>query len=412
MSVPQAILGELAAQESDLLELLERLVMTESHSADSTGVAAVAAAVIEQLEPLGFRFESERPPALGPDDGWLQEVFSPGDPYSTLGATFYGSVSGSLPGRLLLLGDLDTAFPPTDLEALSFRVENGRAYGPGVADMKGGLVCLVAALRVLDRLGLGRPDISVVLAGDEQAGSLGSRPVIERVGLGADWCLCVECARRGGKLMGGRGHIGVGSIEIAGVEAHTGSARDEGANALEALAELVLRFNALSAPHLGTLVTVTIARSGRRRSVVPAHAVATVDIRTRSARAWEGVTTKMAEIAANVAGETGTEVTVRTYAHRPGLAWDETTDVALTAARRVGADLSIDVEAFESSAAGSSAFADPASATLDGLGPVGGGLMTAQEYIEIDSLVPRTALLAGLIHELATASEALPVSEG
>ena len=138
------------------------------------------------------------------------------------------------------------------------------------------------------------------------------------------------------------------------------------------------------------------------REIVPALAEATVDIRTREPDRWEEVTTAMREITAGVSGDTGAEVELLVYNHRPGIIWDAETDRLLALARNVGSELSIDIEAFASVAAGSSAFSDSSTVVLDGLGPVGAGLMTQSEHIEIDSLVPRAALLAHLIHRLPT----------
>ncbi|MDH3606405.1 MAG: M20/M25/M40 family metallo-hydrolase [Acidimicrobiia bacterium] len=403
---PEAALHDwLSSQESRLLDLLEALVTTESHAANPAGVERAAGLVSDELAPLGFEFEASPSPSLPPEDHWLEDLFSPGVPYENLGHTYAASSTGTSPGRLLLLGDLDTAFPTGTLDSVPYRIVDGKAFGPGIADMKGGLVVLIAALQAIDQLGLKRPDATVVLAGDEQAGSLGSRPVIEREGIGADWCLCVECARRGGKLMVARGHIGVGTLTVSGREAHTGSARAEGINALEALAHLVLQLNALTDPPAGTLVTVTIASAGRRRSIVPATAIATVDIRTRSPGAWEAVTTQMDSVVAEVGERTGTVIDLRTYNHRPGVARNQATDALLQLARSVGSELSIELDVFESAAAGSTAFRPPDTPTLDGLGPLGSGLMTTEEHIEIDSLAPRAALLAGLISRLTASPD-------
>ena len=399
VSGAQTIQQWLDGERPRLVELLEELVVTESHATHPAGVAAVAATLAAELAPMGFSLEATPQSPVPASLHWLEELFSPGIPYTDLGATYSAHAAGSR-GRLLLLGDLDTAFPVGALVDTPFRIEDGRAFGPGIADMKGGLVVLVAALQALHALGIERPDVSLVLAGDEQAGSLGSRPIIEEAAREADWCLCVECARRGGKLMAARGHIGVGSLRITGTEAHTGSARDHGVNALEALARLVLAFNALSDPGAGTLVTVTIARAGRRRSIVPASAEAVVDIRTRAIEHWERTTARMQEIVADVAGDSRAEIELLVHSHRPGVVRDERTDQMLALARNIGGDLDIDIDAFTSAAAGSSAFRPSAVTTLDGLGPVGAGLMTAGEHIEIDSIVPRAALLAELIHQL------------
>lgn len=390
----------LAARRSRYLELLEQLVTTESHAAHPDGVATVADTVIAELAPLGFQFERTPQSALPVTDHWLEELLSPGVSYTGLGATYSGSRPGVGAGRLLLLGDLDTAFPVGTLTDFPFRVDGNNAYGPGIADMKGGLVVLVAALEALHHFDLATPGIALVLSGDEQAGSLGSRPIIERASEGVDWCLCVECARRGGKLMAARGHIGVGRLIVKGVEAHTGSARSEGINALEAVARLVIAFNRLTDPEAGTLVTVTMAESGRRRSIVPAHAVATVDIRTRAPEPWEAVTTAMRGLAEEEENKSGARIELLMHNHRPGVLWDGGTDRMLELAREVGGELSIPIEAFESAAAGSSAFRPPSTPTLDGLGPLGSNLMTMQENIDLDSLVPRAAMLTEIIHRL------------
>ena len=391
----------LAERQSALVALLERLVSTESHAAQPSGVAGVASLVIEPLTLLGFSFTEIPQRPLPESLRWLEELMSPGVPYRRLGSTYSGFRRGRQPGRLLLVGDLDTAFPPGSPTGDGFRIAGGKVFGPGVADMKGGLVVMVAALQALNHLQVPLPDIAVVLSGDEQAGSLGSRRTVERAGAGADWCLGLECARQGGKLMSGRGHIGVGRLTVKGRESHTGSAHAEGRNALDGLARLIVGFNRLTTEEEGTYVTVTMAQAGRRRSVTPALASAVVDIRTRGPAYWEDVTSRMRALVRTVQGDCGVEVELLTHNHRPGVRPDHGAELLLSIAERVGKDLSINVDSFESAAAGSVSFRDPTTATLDGLGPVGGDLMTRHEHIQLDSLVSRASLLAGIIAELA-----------
>lgn len=391
----------LEKRQTALVELLGQLVVTESHAAQPAGVARVASLVIEQLSPLGFCFTEVAQRPLPESLDWLAELMSPGIPYSQLGATHSGFRRGEQHGRLLLLGDLDTAFPPGSPTGGDFRIEGGKVFGPGVADMKGGLVVMVAALQALRHLEVGLPDVAVVLSGDEQAGSLGSRQTVEKAGVGADWCLGLECARQGGKLMSGRGHIGVGRLTLRGRESHTGSAHAQGRNALDGLARLVIGFNRLTNEEEGTYITVTMAKAGRRRSVTPAHASAVVDIRTRGPEYWEAVTSRMRSLARTVEQDCGVTVELLAHNHRPGVRPDHGTELLLSIAERVGRDLSIRIDAFESAAAGSVSFRSPSAATLDGLGPVGGDLMTRNEYIQLDSLVSRAALLAGIIGQLA-----------
>ena len=382
------------------VELLERLVSTESHAAQPEGVAKVASLVIEQLTPLGFSFGEVPQSPIPKSLHWLEELMSPGVPYVELGSTFSGFREGEKPGRLLLVGDLDTAFPPGSPTGGGFRIEGDQVFGPGVADMKGGLVVMVAALAALGHLKAALPDIAVVLSGDEQAGSLGSRPTVERAAVGADWCLGLECARQGGKLMSGRGHIGVGRLTLWGRESHTGSAHAQGRNALDGLARLIVGFNRLTNEEQGTYITVTMAQAGRRRSVTPALASAVVDIRTRGPEFWEAVTRRMHSLTRTVEEDCEVKVELLTHNHRPGVRPDHRTDRLLSIAERVGEDLSIKIDAFESAAAGSVSFRNALTATLDGLGPVGGDLMTHHEHVQLDSLASRAALLAGIISEL------------
>ena len=399
MTVAEQARAWLKRRRPALVAMLERLVSTESHAARPEGVREVASVVIGELASLGFSF-TEVPQRPLPDSlRWVEEIMSPGVPYQRLGGAYSGFRPGERPGRLLLLGDLDTAFPSAGAGG-GFRVEGEKAFGPGVADMKGGLVVMVGALQALARLKVDLPDIALVLSGDEQAGSLGSRPVIEKAAAGADWCLGMECARQGGRLMSARGHIGVGRLAVKGRESHTGSAHGEGRSALDALARLIVGFNRLTDPRQGTYVTVTMAHAGRRRSVTPARAEAIVDIRTRAPRLWEESTGRMQTLAQETAEECGVEVELLTHSHRPGVRPDQGAEYLLSVARRVGESLGIRIGAFESPAAGSVSFRSPPTATLDGLGPVGGDLMTDREHIITESLVSRAALLAGVIAQL------------
>ncbi|MDE0232679.1 MAG: M20/M25/M40 family metallo-hydrolase [bacterium] len=397
----------LERRRPDLVAMVELLVNTESHAAQPDGVAKVASLVVRKLAALGFTFTEIPPQPLPPSLDWLEELMSPGVPYHHLASSYSGTRRGERPGRLLLVGDLDTAFPHGSPTSRGFRVRGGKAFGPGIADMKGGLVVMVAALEALHHLGVELPEIAVVLSGDEQAGSLGSRQTVEQASVGADWCLGLECARQGGKLMSARGHIGVGRLTVEGRESHTGSAHAQGRNALDALARLIIGFNRLTNPEDGTYITVTMAHGGRRRSVTPAHASAVVDIRTRGPRFWEDVVRRMQALATSVETEAKVNVELLAHNHRPGVRPDQGTYHLLSIAERVGEQLSFKIEAFESAAAGSVSFRKPGTATLDGLGPVGGGLMTSEEHIEIDSLVSRAALLAGIISELSLSKVAM-----
>jgi glutamate carboxypeptidase len=352
------------------------------------------------LAEAGAAVRRVAPPPMDPELRWLADVLAPEVAYEELADTFVSDRLGSGPDRVLLLGDIDTAFPPGAVKAFPFTIRGERAFGPGVADMKGGLVVLVAAVHALHALDLEAPPLSVVLCGDEQAGSLASRSVVEREAGRSRWCLCVECARDGGKLMSSRAHIGVGTVEAVGRAAHAGTARPAGANAIDALVAALGAASRVDDPAAGNLVTATIVEGGTRRSVVPDRARAVLDLRSADASAWEAMTAALDDAVRTVAIPPGTEVRLRMAAHRPGFGPERSADL-LAMVRRVGRDIGLDLEAGPSQAAGSSSFAAAAGiAVIDGMGPSGADLMTAEESIDLASLTQRAAMLAGVVHRL------------
>ncbi len=393
-----AIRSAVTAQRQALPMLLAELVAIESHATQPAGVEAVGRVVERELASAEFTWERRRGALPGPSDAWLTELMLPGADYASVADVLVGRRPGG-PGRALLLGDLDTSYEPGATARFPFRIEGGRALGPGVADMKGGLVVLVAAMRALREVP--GPAITIVLSPDEQAGSLASGPVIAAEALGADWCFCVECARDGGSLMASRAHIGVGRLDVRGVEAHAGSAHASGASAIEELAHLVLALQRLTEPAAGVYVTVGQIQGGRRRSVVPGHAWCTLDLRVPDARAWKLLEARMRELVA-VPLVPRTSAELRVHDHRPGLPRTARTERLIAVARRAGKAAGISFGVIPSAAAGSSAFVGPLGIpALDGMGPIGGDLMTDHEHIELESIGERAVLLALTLHLLA-----------
>ena len=380
-----------------LLDALGELVAIPSHVSQPDGIAAIAGIVGSSL--AGFEpIAAPPPPRRAPE--WAERVLSPEVEFDRLLDPFVWRRAGDAAGELLILADLDAALA-LDAADCRLTVAGHRATGPAVADMKGGLVVLVEAMRrVADASGRA-PSITVVLSADEQAGSLRSAATIERLAAGASWCVCLECGRDGGRLMRSRGHIGVGLLTATGVEAHAGSARSAGVNAVTALSRGVAAIDGDGISGRHATVTPTILSGGRRRSIVPGRASAVLDLRARDARAWEALESRVR--AALAAADPGERLQLDVFVHRPGLAPTDLTAWFLAVVHDLGAGLGIDVDAIDSLAAGSSAFVDSSRIpVLDGLGPAGGALMTPDEYVEIDSLESRAALLAALVAELGT----------
>lgn len=403
--ISRRALYALRRREPSLLELLEAVVLIDSHTSNPAGVEAVAAIVNAELESLGFSVDRFAPSRLEGKQAWIEEVLSPGVPLDRTGASYVATRTGT-GAHVLLLGDLDTAFPADEVEQ-AFEIRGDEAYGPGIADMKGGVVVLVAALQALAATGAAAPTITIVLAGDEQAGSLSSARLIRDAAAVVDLALCMECARDGGKLMGSRAQVGVGQLRAIGREAYAGHDRSAGVNAIDrlvaALAAVVNR------PELGHgLVTTTLLRGGRRRSVVPAQAEAIIDLRAPDAETWDRIVAAIGDAAATDDQGAGT-IDWRAHPHRPAVPWTVDTDRILARVRALGRELGLDLLTIRSTAAGSSAFAGAAGVpTLDGLGPSGSGLMTRDERIVVDSIPLRAALLAGVLADVAARPDDWP----
>lgn len=379
------------------LELLKRLVDIDSQWSHPEGVAAIGEVVSDQLIRLAFQVEQVPQPSLDDELRWVAELLSPRHRPEDLAPTLVASREGVGDQRILLLGDCDTAFSTAEA---NFRLEGDVARGVGVADMKGGLVVLLEALELLADAQLPCPPMTIVLAGDEQAGSLGSRATIRDQAALCHVALCLECARDGGNVMAARAHIGVGLIQVVGREAHAGTSRRDGISAIRALAVLLPAIDDLTTADV--LATVTIISGGRRRSVVPGSAQAVVDLRAPDTRHWESLVTDIEGMVDQA--DCAATLRFRSHVHRPGVAWTADTDRLLSrldeAASRVGV---VPPGAVASLAAGSSAFAAKAGLpVLDGLGPSGGDLMTADEHVLVSTIAERAAVLAALLEDLST----------
>jgi glutamate carboxypeptidase len=384
------------------LDLLAQLVEIPSHVSQPDGVAAVAEIVGSALADAGFEPVPAAPPPSRHAPEWAERVLCPEVGFDALLDPFVWRRQGDAGGELLILADLDAALALRASEC-RLAVRGSRATGPAVADMKGGLVVLVEAMRRVAEERRAAPSITVVLSADEQAGSLRSRATIERLAAGASWCVCLECGRDGGRLMRSRGHIGVGLLTATGVEAHAGSARGAGINAVAALARGIAAIDGDGIGGRHATVTPTIVSGGRRRSIVPAQASAVLDLRARDARAWEALESRIR--AALSVADPGERLRLDVFVHRPGLPATDLTAWFLAMVHDIGARVGVEISAIDSLAAGSSAFVDSTRIpVLDGMGPAGGALMTADEFVEVDTLESRAALLAALVSELGTRS--------
>jgi glutamate carboxypeptidase len=346
---------------------LEALVAVSSPSGDVRG-AEEAAAVCVALLPE--RTEVERVPCS-----------TPGGPPDLV-----GRLSGSGSRRLLLLGHLDTVV--AHHAHLPLRREGERLYGPGTADMKGGDVLAIGLMRALSARPEAFAELSILLVTDEEWRTSPFNHV-ERFA-GYDACLCFEAGERGPGGEEGvvvkRKAAGTLYASAVGRSAHSGSAPDQGANALLALAEVARNLAAHHAPAGPDRLSVvpTVIRSGDAFNVVPAAGELIFDLRADRTEAFEAV---MAAVPPSFDGVALSAVMQRVW---PGMdTRADTEGVLKSASAKLGRPI---VGVSRGGASDASHFAHQIALTVDGLGPRGGGAHTPEEFVLASSLHERAAV--------------------
>lgn len=318
-------------------------------------------------------------------------------PVDDYGDCFMATLKGSGQARVLLIGHLDTVYPDGTAAQRPLRFEGGRAYGPGVTDMKAGILAGLHAMAALHATGFTDfAELSFFANTDEEVGSPISRDLYRQPALQSDAVLVLEAARANGDIVSARKGGGTYYLTVRGRAAHAGVEPEKGANAILELAHQVVALQALNGLSPGTTVNVGVIQGGTRSNVVPEEATAEIDVRFVTRQAMEELDRA---IRGQVAHTTvpGTRIKLRGNHKGP---MERTTAIGLLvelaqqAAHQLGFEIRDTSTGGTSDANFTAALGIP---TLDGLGPIGGADHSPGEYLELNSIVPRTALLAKLI---------------
>ena len=385
-AVRDAVLAWLSAHERDMLRLLEEVVNIDSQSCDKAGVDRVGAVFRAHLERAGI----------------ATEVFPLKKNGDCLLATIPGSEHPGAP-HVLLLGHMDTVFPKETAAQRPYRAEGGIAYGPGVADMKAGLVMNTFVAQAFAEVGGNKAPIRVFYTGDEEIASPSSRNLTLDMARGAATVLNAEPGRPTGNVVVARkGGIFI-DFEVDGIAAHAGANHDKGASAIDALARKILELHALTDKATGVTANVGTIGGGVTVNMVAPNAMAQLDVRfpievdqDELYRRIQSIIEKT--VPAHTCGRITQEgrflPLFETDASRKLLA-DYT-----QAAKEVGFNV---VGEFTGGCADSGFTASVGAPTLCATGPVGGDVHTPREYCRIDTLVPRAqaAALTILARDLA-----------
>ncbi|APE47613.1 peptidase M20 [Delftia sp. HK171] len=372
------LLDWLGGQQQAMQDLLHRIVDIDSGSRDEAGILAVAQALRERLEAAGVAVRFEDVPGYG--------VLLHADVVGTDGD---GPAEGA---PIYLMGHMDTVFPAGTVARRPFRVEEGRAYGPGVADMKSGLVLNVFVAEAFARCGGLTAPLKLFFSCDEEIGSPATRQTIMDTVRGARAVFNAEPGRVSGNLVTSRKGSMAVEFEVQGVAAHAGINHAAGASALEAMARKLLALHALTDPATGTTTNVGVLQGGIVPNMVAPHAKAELDVRYTAQTDPDAL---MERIRAIVEEESVPRTQGRVTAVRRTLPMAPTPDALLQLYRRGAQSLGFDVQGeFTGGAADSGLTASVGVPTLCATGPVGGHPHTEREYCELATFVPRAQAVA------------------
>jgi glutamate carboxypeptidase len=382
----------IAADLPEYLANLERLVNIDCGSYTPSGVNEVGRWTGDFLEELG-----------------ADVAFRP-DPAGRLGDTVVATFTGQAGGaRVLLIGHLDTVFDPGTAANRPFRLEDGIAHGPGVTDMKSGLLAGLFALKALigERGGLPFERLVFVANPDEEIGSPTSTPHIRAIAAEVDVALVLECARANGDIVSSRKGILDARLTVNGRAAHAGVEPEKGRSAILEAARIVTELHQLNGRWAGVTVNVGVIDGGTRPNVVPERCTLEVDVRATSREALETAEAELRRIAEATDVE-DTTVEFEMMARWWPMEKLERSGRLVEHAQAVAVALGFEIH---DAATGGASDANTTSGmgvpSLDGLGPIGGNDHSPAEYLDVDSIVPRTTLLAGLLLAVAMDPEVI-----
>lgn len=368
-------------REEEMLLLLERLVNIDSGSRNKAGIDEIGDTLKKEFINLGYTIET------------ITEAVQ--------GNHLVVRHKNATTPEIMIVAHMDTVFGTGTAAQRPFKIEEGRAYGPGVIDMKASHVTVLFAIKALiEKRLVGPENVLILLTSDEEIGSPTSRRLIEEQVQGKKYALVMEPARQDGSLVTARRGAGEMTIHVKGVAAHAGIAPQAGRSAIEELARKVIKFHKLSDADTGIHVNVGLIEGGSTVNTVAPTAVAHVDLRFSEMEQAEMLEQQVRAICATPDIE-GTSIEVFGGVDRPPMVKSEQTIELLKVIKEVGNELNIEIKDVATGGSSDASFTSAQGiATIDGLGPIGGHAHTEHEYMEVASLVERTALLANVILRL------------
>jgi len=381
----QMVVDYIDSRKDEMLTFLEKLVNIDSGSNFVEGVNQVGSMLIERLNEWGFETSIMEGHRYG---NHIYAQYGTGDP------------------SVLLMGHIDTVFPAGTAKQRPFTLNNieDKAYGPGVFDMKSGDVVMLYAVRAFlnSRSGEINGSVRIYLNSDEEPGSPESRDQLPKCLEGVNAALVFEPPAPDGTLVTRRKGVGIFRLSVKGKAAHAGSEPEEGANAIDELIKKLVKINQLADPEKGTTINVGVIKGGEEPYIVPEQAEASVDIRVptldEQRRIELGIQTLAKETAIG-----GTQTSVNGGFHRPPMepcaGTAELEGVIQSAGALLGSKVSFTTSP-RGGASDGNLIATAGTPCVDGMGALGGGAHTAQEFIVVSSMFEKAKLAALVLDAL------------
>jgi len=373
------LLAAASERRGGLVELLGALTARDAPSGDPAALAVVADLLEARLLALGGRVTRHE----GTSGPLLEAEFGPAQ---------------ASRDQTLVLCHYDTVWPLGTVAEHPFRVAGGLAFGPGVLDMRAGIVAALGAIELLNASGGPGRRVRVLLTPDEETGSVSSRALIAARARAAAIVFVPEPALPGGRLKTARKGWIAYRLVATGIAAHAGLEPERGVSAIDELVDRLVELRAVAGEAPGVTLNSGELNAANPANVIADHAEVALDVRFADAGEQARVRAAFGRLAAR---RPGTRLEVRELHSRAPL--ERTAAIAAAAGRARSLAASLGLELGEGSAGGVSdanLAAAEGVAVLDGLGPEGGGAHALDERVDLDSLVERTALIALLLAEL------------
>jgi glutamate carboxypeptidase len=367
----------LASQRQAMIDLLREVVNIDSGSYDKTGVDAVGARFERHFAEHGI-------------SAWRESDGTYGDALHALVAK-----PGSNEKPILLMGHRDTVFSKGEAQRRPFTIKDNRAYGPGVADMKAGLVMNVFVAAAFKKFDASQYPIKVLITSDEEIASPSSRPVIEREGRAARAVYNSEPGRPTGNVVTGRKGGIFMHLGITGKAAHSGANFAAGVSAIGELAHKIVQIHALTDLPKGITLNVGLIAGGQSVNTTAPYAEGQIDLRYVEPADRDAVMAAIDKIVAT-SHVPGTSATLTIKGEFLPAVQNEASKTLFHAYQHAARDAGLATLAgeFSGGCADSGFTAAVGTPTICGVGPVGGLAHTPEEYLELDSIVPRAQALA------------------